>query len=145
MYICCKLLERDNKSIDNPRSGLARLSAQQKYADARDVRAAQEKRTGEKLFDAYKNVLDADGLYLQDDESVFGHVFISFLSLYAYCKLEEMLKKADLSRNISPCDLLLQYSKVYHVKIGDRTQISEVPNKVRDLDSKLGLNLFPTA
>ena len=35
----------------------------------------------EKLFDAYKNVLDADRLYLQDDESVCGHVFISFLSL----------------------------------------------------------------
>jgi transposase len=99
----------------------------------------------EKLFDAYKNVLDADRLYLQDDESVFGHVFISFLSLYAYCKLEEMLKKAELNRKVSPGDLLLQYSKVYHVRIGDRTLISEVPKKVRDLDSKLGLNLFPTA
>ena len=32
----------------------------------------------EKLFDAYKNVLDADRLYLQDDESVFGHVFIPY-------------------------------------------------------------------
>jgi transposase len=98
----------------------------------------------EKLFDAYKNVLDADRLYLQDDESVFGHVFISFLSLYAYCKLEEMLKEAELNRKMSPGDLLLQYSKVYHVRIGDRTLISEVPKKVRDLDSKLGLGLFPT-
>ena len=98
----------------------------------------------EKLFDAYKNVLDADRLYLQDDESVFGHVFISFLFLYAYCKLEEMLKKAELNQKMSPGDLLLQYSKVYHVKIGDRTLISEVRKKVRDLDSKLGLSLFPT-
>ncbi|MCX6673785.1 MAG: transposase [Methanothrix sp.] len=61
----------------------------------------------EKLFDAYKNVLDADRLYLQDDESVFGHVFIYFLSLYAYCKLEEMLKKAQLSRKMSPTDLII--------------------------------------
>ena len=98
----------------------------------------------EKLFDAYKNVLDADRLYLQDDESVCGHVFISFLSLYAYCKLEEMMKKAELNRKMSPGDLLLQYSKVYHVRIGDRTLISEVPKKVRDLDSKLGFGLFPT-
>ena len=81
---------------------------------------------------------------MQDDESVFGHVFISFLSLYAYCKLEVMLKKAELNRKMSPGDLLLQYSKVYHVRIGDRTLISEVPKKVRDLDSKLGLSLFPT-
>jgi hypothetical protein len=54
---------------------------------------------------------------LQDDESVFGHVFISFLSLYAYCKLGEMLKKAELNQKMSSGDLLLQYSKVYHVKI----------------------------
>jgi transposase len=41
----------------------------------------------EKLFDTYKNVLQADKLYLQDNESVFGHIFISFLSLYAYTKI----------------------------------------------------------
>jgi len=41
--------------------------------------------------------LGAVRLYLQDDESVFGHVFIFFLSLYAYCKLENMLKKAELN------------------------------------------------
>jgi hypothetical protein len=34
---------------------------------------------------------------------------------------------------------------VYHVRISDRTLISEVPKKVRDLNSKLGLDLFPTA
>lgn len=38
----------------------------------------------EKLFDTYKNVLQADKLYLQDNESVFGHIFISFLSLYGH-------------------------------------------------------------
>jgi len=98
----------------------------------------------EKLFDTYKNVLDADRLYLQDDESVFGHVFISFLSLYAYCKLESMLKNAELNRKMSPMDLLLQYSKVFHLEIGDHGLISEVPKKVRDLEKKLGTHVFPT-
>jgi hypothetical protein len=98
----------------------------------------------EKMFDTYKNVLDADRLYLQDDESVFGHVFISFLSLYAYCRLEGLLKNAELNRKMSPMDLLLQYSKVYHVQIGDRALISEVPKKVMDLDKRLGIYGFPT-
>ena len=44
--------------------------------------------TVEKMFDTYKTVLEADKIYLQDDESVFGHVFISFRSLYIHCKLE---------------------------------------------------------
>jgi signal peptidase I len=98
----------------------------------------------EKLFDTYKNVLDADRLYLQDDESVFGHVFISFLSLYAYSKLEAMLKKAGLNNKMSPIDLLLQYSKVFHLEIGDQGLISEIPKKLRDLEKMLGTNVFPT-
>jgi hypothetical protein len=98
----------------------------------------------EKMFDAYKNVLDADRLYLQDDESVFGHVFVSFLSLYAYCWIENLLKKAELSHKLSPTDLLLQYSKVYNVCFGTTSVLSEVPKKVRDLDTALGLNVFPT-
>jgi len=73
-----------------------------------------------------------------------GHVFISFLSLYAYCKLESMLKNAELNRKMSPMDLLLQYSKVFHLEIGDQGLISEVPKKVRDLEKKLGTHVFPT-
>jgi len=97
----------------------------------------------EKMFDTYKTVLNADKLYLQDDESVFGHVFIAFLSLYIHCKLEQLLKKAKLNHKISPIDLLYKYSKVYHFEMGGRGMITEVPKKVMDLDEALGLYMFP--
>ena len=97
----------------------------------------------EKLFDTYKNVLQADKLYLQDNESVFGHIFISFLSLYAYTKIEMALKKADLLSEQSPIDILLELSKVYLVELDDCNLISEIPRKLEKLDEKLGLNLFP--
>jgi len=97
----------------------------------------------EKLFDAYKNVLQADTLYLQDNESIFGHVFISFLSLYAYAKIEMALKKADLLDRYSPKDILLDLSKVYLVELNDCNIISEVPKKLEVFEQKLGLDLFP--
>jgi len=97
----------------------------------------------EKLFDTYKNALQADTLYLQDNESVFGHVFISFLSLYAYTKIEMALKKADLLDKHSPKDLLLDLSKVYLVELNDCNIISEVPKKLEVLEQKLGIDLFP--
>ncbi len=97
----------------------------------------------EKMFDSYKSVLNADKLYLQDDESVFGHVFIAFLSLYIHCKLEQLLTKAELSHKITPIDLLFKYSKVYHLEMAGRGMISEVPKKVMDLDVALGLDMFP--
>lgn len=103
----------------------------------------KKRETVEKMFDTYKTVLNADKIYLQDDESVFGHVFISFLSLYIHCKLEQLLKKAGLNRKLTPIDLLFKYGKVYHVDLGEHSMISEVPKKVRDLEERLGLNIFP--
>ncbi len=97
----------------------------------------------EKMFDTYKTVLNADKLYLQDDESVFGHVFIAFLSLYIHCKLEQLLKKAELNHKFTPIDLLFKYSKVYHLEMRGRGMITEVPKKMRDLDEALGLYMFP--
>ncbi len=103
-----------------------------------------KKREGvEKMFDTYKNVLEADKLYLQTDESVFGHVFVSFISLYIHCTIENMLKKAELNHKFTPIDLLHKFSRVYHIDLKDGGLISEVPKKVRLLDEELGLNIFP--
>jgi transposase len=112
--------------------------------EEKEIFLLYKKRDGvEKLFDTYKNTLNADILYLQDDESVFGHLFVSFLSLYGYCKLENILRKASLIDKFSPLDLLEYYSKVYKMNFGGQGLISEVPKKVHDLDKSLDLKLFP--
>ena len=103
----------------------------------------KKRETVEKMFDTYKTVLDADKLYLQSDESVFGHVFISFISLFIHCTIENLLKKADLNRKMTPTDLLHKYSRIYHIDLKEGGLITEVPKKVRALDEKLGLNIFP--
>jgi hypothetical protein len=97
----------------------------------------------EDQFDTYKNVLNADRMYLQDDESVFGHLFTSFLALYGYCTLEAALKEAGLLRKHSPLDLLEEFSKVYIVSDGEREVISEIPKKVAELNKQLGFDVFP--
>nr|QNO52075.1 hypothetical protein IPGHNFGK_00031 [Methanosarcinales archaeon ANME-1 ERB6] len=97
----------------------------------------------ENQFDTYKNVLNADRMYLQDDESVFGHLFTSFLALYGYCTLETVLKEAGLLRKFSPMDLLEEFSKVYIVTDGEQEVISEIPRKVAELDKLLGIDVFP--
>ena len=98
----------------------------------------------EKLFDAYKTTLNADKLYLHDDESVYGHVFVAFLSLYAYCKLLKAIKKADINNKFSPTDVLLKYRKVKKIEFEEVEVITEVPKKIRELDKVLQFNIFPT-
>jgi transposase len=97
----------------------------------------------ENQFDTYKNVLNADRMYLQDDESVFGHIFISFLALYGYCTLEAALKDAGLLQKLSPLDLLEEFSKVYIVTDGGQEVISEIPRRVAEFDKQVGLDVFP--
>ncbi len=83
----------------------------------------------EKLFDAYKSILYADRLYLHSDESVSGHVFIAFLSIYAHCKIESILKKAKLNKNLTQLGLLFDLSKIYHVDFGGESAVMEIPNR----------------
>ena len=68
----------------------------------------------EKLFDTYKSTLYADMLYFHIDESLFGHVFTAFLSLYAYCKIESVLKNAKLNKALISLEPLFRFSKTYH-------------------------------
>lgn len=97
----------------------------------------------EKLFDTYKNVLNADRLYLQDNETLFGHVFTSFLSLYAYANLQNKIKQAGLDDHYSPLDILLMYSKVYLLKLEDGNLVTDTPKRVEELDKALHLDVFP--
>jgi hypothetical protein len=126
------------------RAGRILILSNQRMSEQEAYELYKRRETVEKRFDAYKSTLSADRLYLQDDESVFGHVFIAFLSLYAYSKLESLLKKADLNKKMTPIDLLFELSKVYHVDFGINGQVMEVPKKIRDIEAKLGLRLFPT-
>lgn len=97
----------------------------------------------EKLFDTYKNVLDADRLYLQDNETLLGHVFASFLSLYAYTSLQQLIKKTGLENKYSPTDILQQYSKTYILELDTHNIITDTPKKTEELDKTLKLDVFP--
>jgi len=112
--------------------------------DVNEIFMLYKKRDGvENLFDVYKTTLNADRTYLRDDASIFGHVFVSFLSLYGYCAIHQLIKKAGLDNKLSPVDLLEEYSKVYRVDCGDKVLLSEVPKKVYKLDRRLETNIFP--
>ena len=61
----------------------------------------------EKAFDVYKNVLNADKMYLQDNERrIWSFIYV--------------LNK------VSPMDLMDEYAKVYKVEYGDKELMSEV-------------------
>ncbi len=94
-------------------------------------------------FDIFKNTLHSNALYLQDAESFFGHLFFSFLSLYDYCVLQNILRNGGLLESISHLDLLEELSSVYAITDGEKTILTAVPKKVKKLDDRLATDLFP--
>ena len=62
---------------------------------------------------------------------------------FALFVFECMLREKGMLNKVSPMDLMDEYAKVYKVEYGDKELMSEVPKKVRELDEKLELNLFP--
>ena len=54
-----------------------------------------------------------------------------------------VIKRAGLTSEYSPKDVLLIFSKVTKISYDGFDQITEIPKKVRTLEKKLGLEIFP--
>ena len=104
----------------------------------------KEREDVEQAFDAMKNELEEDKTYLQDDESVWGYFFITFLSIYLYYSILAIIRRHDLTKSLSVNELLLQLSIIYMVRyIDGSTGFLEVPEKAEDLCRNLELDILP--
>jgi transposase len=61
----------------------------------------------ERHFDTLKNEVQADVLYLGDRSAVCGHLFVGYLCVYLYCMLMMLIKRAGITAEYSPKDVLL--------------------------------------
>jgi hypothetical protein len=57
--------------------------------------------------------------------------------------LEDRIGKAGLLSKMSTEDILMKYSRAYAVELESGTVDYEMPNKLEELDAKLGMNIFP--
>jgi len=97
----------------------------------------------EKRFHTFKGTLDADSTYLRDNVSAYGHIFVSFLSMYILARLEDHIRGTGLLNKYSVEDVLTEYSKAFAVRTDDGMIDYEVPKKLEELDKKLGFDIFP--
>ena len=104
----------------------------------------KQRESVEVAFDAMKNELENDKTYLSDDDAVRGYFFISFISLYIYFRILNILRQKNLIGKMSPNEVLFELSKVYLIYYSDGEEIlSEIPAKAEKIERILGLNLFP--
>jgi len=101
------------------------------------------KESVKKRFGTFRSLLEADSMYLRDSTSVFGHIFVTFLSMYMTAKLEEKIKQVGPSLNMSAEDVLMEYSKAYVLQYESGKTEYVIPKKLKRLDKQLGIGTFP--
>ncbi len=91
------------------------------------------------MFDAFKNVLNADRTYMRDDYQMEGWMFINFIALVFYYRLYKILADNSLLKRYTPNDVLIHLSRIYKLKIQNEWITSEIPKKTRDILGKLNM------
>lgn len=94
-------------------------------------------------IDAFKNIIETDHSYMQDERSLEAWTFIWLLALQWYYDLSSRLKSADLSNKFAPMDVVRNLSRVSTVRIENTWVPAEVMKKGRQLVDAAGLNITP--
>ena len=99
----------------------------------------------EQAIDAFKNIIDADHSYMQDEKSLEAWTFVCLLALQWYYDLSDRLKKAELSSRFAPMDMVRSLSRVRAVRVDNNWIHAEVMKKDRPLVEDAGLHITPNS
>ncbi|HBK82828.1 MAG TPA: hypothetical protein DDZ41_04405 [Flavobacterium sp.] len=91
------------------------------------------------VFDAYKNFLYADKMYMQNSYIMEGWLTVNFIAMIAYYKLLKRLQDEKLNSKYSPKDIIEISKSIQKCKINNTWHTSEITKKDMDLFAKLKL------
>jgi len=95
----------------------------------------------ENMIDVFKNVLNADKSYMQDEETLEGWMFINYIAMHWYYKLILKLKQKKLNSKFSPKDIIIFLNDVKKIKINDKWINIEITKKNLGLFNKLNIHI----
>ena len=99
----------------------------------------------EQAIDAFKNIIEADHSYMQDEKSLEAWTFICLIALQWYYDLSDRLKCADLSNRFAPMDMVRSLSRVRTVRVDNKWIPVEVMKKDRQLLEAAGIDITPNS
>ena len=91
----------------------------------------------ETAFDTFKNTLEADRSYMQNDQALEGWMFINYIALLAYWRILKLLVKKELLSKFSIKDILIHLSYIKKIRINGQWHLAEITIKTKKLFDKL--------
>ncbi|MCS6824935.1 MAG: transposase, partial [Cytophagaceae bacterium] len=118
--------------------GTIAILAQIENNSAKEVFIHYKSRSNiEVMFDAYKNILEADRTYMQNEHTLEGWLFVNYLAMQWYYLIYNKLKQTNLIKNHSVQSLLTQIRQIKKIYIDDKSAITEYTKATQTLIDKL--------
>ena len=95
----------------------------------------------ELAFDAFKNTLEADRTYMQNDQSMEGWMFMNYIALIGYWRILKLLMEKKLLSKYSVRDFLMHLSHIKKIRIGGQWYLAEITEKTKKLLKVLSLDI----
>lgn len=93
----------------------------------------------EQMYDVFKNVLDGDRMYVRNRESLEGWMFVHYLAMLMWYRIERKLKEKRKEEKYSPRDTIEMLSRIQKLKVGEQWVMGEYPKKYEEVLRKLGV------
>lgn len=139
--------KKENYTMDGfyekqPHFGTLALINNDNKKTAEDVYIQYKSRTNvETMFDAMKNILDADRTYMQNDQALEGWMFVNHIALQCYYLIYQELVAHKLIKKYSVTDFLKFTHRVKKVKINGEWNLAETTKPIQSLLEKLKLHI----
>jgi transposase len=122
--------------------GTLALLNNNKAKTAEDGYAQYKTRTNvETMFDAMKNVVEADKTYMQNDKAMEGWMFVNHIALQCYYLIYQQLLKHKMLRKYSVTDFLKFTHRIKKVKINGVWHLAEITKPVMEVLQKMNLHI----
>lgn len=95
----------------------------------------------ENMIDVFKNIIDADRSYMQNEQALEGWMFIHYIALHWYYKIFHLLVEHKLNHKYAPLDLLMLLKEIRKVKINDKWHTAEITAKTKKLLDNLNIHI----
>jgi 4-alpha-glucanotransferase len=132
----------ENNVIDRSHiAGCIMLASDKDVAEEEIYRQYRRRDAIDRLFADHRKTMGQDREFLVDRETMDGHTFAAFLSIWAYTKIEAMLSERSMS-GVTPLEALDELSRTYWIQYEGGGQLADMPRSAKDLGKRLGLDVF---
>jgi transposase len=119
--------------------GTLAMLTNKKNTPAKEIYESYKSRNEiEITFDAFKNVLEADRTYMQNDSAMEAWIFINFIATQIYYIIYNNLIDKKMIDKLSPKEVGELLSEIRKIKLDETWYMAEVPKKTTNVLNKLG-------